>query len=151
MDAALAFLMDQFQRVHRNKRVFSFVEAKSTSLRRGHRRVLVCSHETSVLGLPQEIVVPICASHNSITKFKSPHDANYATFYRHLASALREIRSHTAGPLIPPPPYSPPYLPHWVPPNEVYAAAQERRRYVPGGRGIMTGTRGISGARGMTW
>ena len=154
MDSTLAFLTDQFQRVHRNKRILNFVEAKSTSLRRGHKKVVVCSHETSVMGFPQEIVVPLTASHNSISKFKSPNDTNYATFYRHLASALREIREVRNEQPTAPPAYTPQttyvphsayiphstyipqstHIPHWGPQPaavQTHSTGQQRRRYVP--------------------
>ena len=119
MDATLAFLTDQFQRVHRNKRVFTFVESGSPSIKRGRKKFVICSRETSVLGFPREIVVSVSGSHHSITKFKSPNDSNYATFYRHLVSALREIREAQETkqePLIPPPTYTRhvAYIPHPV-------------------------------------
>lgn len=152
MDATLAFLTDQFQRVHRNKRVFSFVESGPTSsIKRGRKKFVICSHETSVLGFPREIVVSISASHHSITKFKSPNDSNYATFYRYLVSALREIREAQATreePLIPPPAYSrhvayaphqartyvphSTHIPHWAEqPIRIHSTGRQRRAYVP--------------------
>lgn len=153
MDATLAFLTDQFQRVHRNKRVFSFVESGPTSsIKRGRKKFAICSHETSVLGFPREIVVSVSASHHSITKFKSPNDSNYATFYRYLVSALREIREAQETreePLIPPPAYSrhvatyiphqvrtyiphSTHIPHWPEqPIRIHATGRQRRAYVP--------------------
>ncbi|KAF8475001.1 hypothetical protein BDZ91DRAFT_712117 [Kalaharituber pfeilii] len=114
MDYAIERLSSQFQTVDRNIRIFSFVEAKPTSIGRGRRRVMICSRRNCVVGLPREIVVPVVASHKSMTKFKSPNDANYATFYRHLLAALREIREVNRTPLTPPPAYTP----YWVSPAE---------------------------------
>ena len=137
MDATLAFLTDQFQRVHRNKRVFSFVESGPTSsIKRGRKKFVICSHETSVLGFPRETVVSVSASHHSITKFKSPNDSNYATFYRYLVSALREIREAQetkAEPLIPPPAYSRhvAYIPHQVRAPHPVRTPHPVRAYVP--------------------
>jgi len=100
------------------------------------------------MGFPEEIVVPLSASHNSIAKFKSPNDTNYATFYRHLALALREIREARGVREVPstaPPAYTPraTYIPHsglsyvpdvpqWTqPPIQTHSTGPQRPRYVP--------------------
>ncbi|CAG8973757.1 hypothetical protein HYALB_00007707 [Hymenoscyphus albidus] len=84
-------LNEQFRHIAPKLDIISFYEPQHTSIGLRNFRIMILERDSSVLGYPREISVPLDADHHGVCKYDSPSDPNYIMVRNVLKSLVRKI------------------------------------------------------------
>ena len=91
---ALQDINEQFRSFAPRLTIFSFFETFETSV--GPTKMMVLQKESSILGYPDEISMPLNADHHDVCKYKSRQDPSYLSVRNALCYLLEQFRSEDA-------------------------------------------------------
>ncbi|KAK7542387.1 WD40 repeat-containing protein [Phyllosticta citribraziliensis] len=81
---------EQFRHIAPKLLIYSFYETLATAI--GPTKIKILEKESSVLGYPSEISIPLDADHHDVCKFSSPRDKNYTTVLNTLKDIMGRLR-----------------------------------------------------------
>ncbi|KAK7534407.1 hypothetical protein IWX49DRAFT_638774 [Phyllosticta citricarpa] len=81
---------EQFRHIAPKLLIYSFYETWATAI--GPTKIKILEKESSVLGYPSEISIPLDADHHDVCKFSSPQDSNYKTVLNTLKDIMSRLK-----------------------------------------------------------
>ncbi|KAK8197607.1 uncharacterized protein BKA78DRAFT_278390 [Phyllosticta capitalensis] len=89
--ATIEEVNEQFRHIAPRLLIYSFYETLATVI--GPKQVMILEKDSSVLGYPREISIPLVADHHDVCKYSSPQDKNYIAVLNVLKDLMSLLRS----------------------------------------------------------